>query len=193
MGAFNRNIITEVDIQNLLDPGTGTPRTLEESPPAGVIPAALPAAAPAAAPGGMNVPTRDDLLTKLLKYVPLEVLGAYLFVEGIVTSNLEEGSDARQQWLFWILIASAGLAALYMKSVLSVVRVRQILMGSLGIAVYIFATGGWFATMDWYADWFGGIALVLFTLLVVVINVPPLPVDPPQLVDPPLSVDQRDP
>jgi len=34
---------------------------------------------PPAAPSG-GVPTADDYMTKVVKYVPLEVLGAYLFL-----------------------------------------------------------------------------------------------------------------
>ncbi|MEU4602110.1 hypothetical protein AB0F43_03930 [Kribbella sp. NPDC023972] len=198
MGPFNRNIITNVDIQNLLDPDAGTPRTLESAPPAGDIPvasaagaAATPAAradgspaphaapgvAPAGGPGAVKVPTADDYLTKLLKYVPIEVLGAYLFVEGLITANVEEGSDALQRWLFWTLVAAIILTAVYARTVLNIVRGSQIAMGAVGIAVYVFATGGWFATTSWYEDWFSGIALVLFAFFVAVIKLPALPTD----------------
>jgi branched-subunit amino acid transport protein len=203
MGPFNRNIITNVDIQNLLDPDKGTPRTLESAPPAGDIPvapaagAAAPQATPAAAgapvphaapgaapaggpaggPGAVKVPTADDYLTKLLKYVPIEILGAYLFVEGLITTNVDEGSDALQKWLGWTLVAAIILTAIYARTVLNVVRGSQIVMGAVGIAVYVFATGGWFATTSWYEDWFSGIALVLFALFVAVIKLPALPTD----------------
>ncbi len=125
----------------------------------------------------MKVPTADDYLTKLLKYVPIEVLGAYLFVEGIVTTNLKEGSPELQTWLFWVLVAAIIAAAVYAKTVLGVVRYLQIAVGALGIAVYVFATGGWFATTAWYQDWFSGIALVVFAFLVAVVKLPPLPVE----------------
>jgi branched-subunit amino acid transport protein len=200
MSAFNRNIITEVDIAHLLDPQVGTPRTLDSAPPAGelpamataqpVAPAGAPPAAPAGAPaagappavpagaapaGGVTVPTADDYLTKLLKYVPLEVLGAYLFVEGLITTNVDD-SKQLQKWLFWTLVATIALAAVYARTVLNVVRGSQIAMGAIGIAVYVFATGGWFATTSWYEDWFSGIALVLFGFAVAVIRLPSLPV-----------------
>ncbi len=171
MSAFNRNIITALDIANLLAPQVGTPRTLDAAPPAG----AIPEGAPAPPAGGVNVPTADDYLTKLLKYVPLEVLGAYLFVESLITTNVSEPNEL-QNWLFWTLVVTILLAAVYARTVLNVVRLSQIVMGAVGIAVYVFATGGWFATMGWYDDWYSGIALVLFGFLIAVIKLPGLPV-----------------
>jgi hypothetical protein len=179
MSPFNRNIITDVDIQNLLAPDKGTPRTLDSAPPAAPAPApsAAPAAGAAGAAGGVKVPAADDYLTKLLKYVPIEVLGAYLFVEGLIATNVEEGSVELQKWLFWTLVAAIILTTIYARAALNVVRVSQIAMGGIGIAVYVFATGGWFATTSWYEDWFSGIALVLFAILVAVIKLPALPTE----------------
>ena len=47
MGPINRNVITDVDVRNLLAPDKGTPRTLDVAPPAGDIPA-VPGANPPA-------------------------------------------------------------------------------------------------------------------------------------------------
>ena len=90
---FNRNIIIQADVDRLMDPNSGNPRTLTASPPSGFIPTltqagAVPAGAAvagvaageggagAAAPGGVTVPSADDYLTKLVKYIPVEVLAA---------------------------------------------------------------------------------------------------------------------
>jgi hypothetical protein len=172
MSAFNRNVITDADISKLLAPDAGTPKTLDAAPPAGDTSVAT-STQPA---GGVKVPTADDYLTKLLKYVPVEVLGAYLFIEGLVTTNVDDPKQL-QTWLFWILVITMVLSAVYARTVLSVVRTSQIAMGAVGIAVYVFATGGWFATTAWYESWFSGIALVLFGFLVAVIKLPSLPVE----------------
>ena len=47
MGPFNRNVITDVNVRNLLAPDKGTPRTLDEAQPTGDIPA-VPGAVPQA-------------------------------------------------------------------------------------------------------------------------------------------------
>jgi hypothetical protein len=94
MAPFNRNIITKADVEHFTSPaGSKLPKTLAQSPPSGPVPATTAAVIGGATPGGVQVPTQDDYLTKLLKYVPLEVLGAYLFLAGVVDSNVSQPHD----------------------------------------------------------------------------------------------------
>jgi hypothetical protein len=189
MAVFNRNVITSKDVENLVAAAAGPgniPKTLDVNPPAGApVPAAgaPPAGAPpaggapppaAGALGGVTVPTADDYLTKLLKVVPLEVLGAYLFLQGVVTGNVTAGSDL-SWWLGVLLVGVIVLSIPYDIRVLNVVRPLQIAMGALGLAVYVFSLGGWFATTTWYHQWYGSIALPLFALLVAIVRLKPLP------------------
>lgn len=113
-------------------------------------------------------------MTKLIKYVPLEVLGGYLAIVGIVSSNVTGGHN-RAAWLGYCLVAFAIITALYDWRVLKIVRIVQIVVSVVGLGVYVFATGGWFATTTWYHSWYGAIALPLFGLLVAMIPVPALP------------------
>src|SRR5438105_3622545 len=90
---FNRNIIIQADVDCLMDP-----KTMTESPPSGFVPTLMPViaaqAAPAqAVPGGVAVPSADDYLTKLLKYIPVEILAAYLFMAGVIDSNVANKHD----------------------------------------------------------------------------------------------------
>jgi hypothetical protein len=90
---FHRNIIVQADLDNL-NSQKDTSKTLTENPPSGFVPALSPdgseqagkvsggaaAGDDGAKPGvsgGVAVPSKDDYLTKLVKYVPVEVLGAY--------------------------------------------------------------------------------------------------------------------
>lgn len=189
MAHFNRNIIIERDITTLVDPHQPTPRTLDAAPPAGTIPlgpAPTPAGAAGAPPatgaaattgaGTVATPTADDYLTRLLKYVPMEVVGAYLLIAGLISSNVEDGDDLRA-WLLGLLLATLVLTALYVVRVLGVVRLGQAAMSVVGITTYAFAMGGWFGTLDWYEPWHGTVALVVFGVLVRVIRLAPLPTD----------------
>lgn len=175
---FNRNIITRADIANLVTPGRPTPRTLDTDPPAGYVQPAAPGApapgAPAPAPAaGVPTLTEDDYLTRLLKYVPIEVLGGYLFMATIIDSNVT--GHLRAYWLGGLLAAVLLLTIPYDYLVLGVVRPEQIAMSVVGLAVYVFSIGGWFATTTWYHQWYASIAVALFALLVGVIKVRPLP------------------
>jgi hypothetical protein len=165
MSALNRNIITPVDVRNLVvenKPG----KTLDTRPPAAASP-----------PGGVAVPTADDYLTKLLKFVPLEVLGVYLFIASVVETNVGN-EPQRSRWLLGLLLGALAATVLYDIRVLSIVRRTQIFMSVLGVAVYVFAVGDWYATTDWYRQWYASIALPLFGLLAAIVRLKPLPPAP---------------
>jgi hypothetical protein len=119
------------------------------------------------------IPSGDDYATKLVKYIPPELIGAYVFLSTTIGSNAT--AKDRSWWLGCLLVAMLALTAVYDWRVLNIVRAGQILMSVIGLAVYVFAVGGWFATTTWYQPWYGSIALVLFGLLVAVIRLKPLP------------------
>jgi hypothetical protein len=188
MPVMNRNIITAKDVENIR--GGHIPKALRLNPPAWADSAHLADEAPATpglaaraaveagattGPDGVPIPSEDDYLTKVLKYVPIEVLGAYLFMAGVIDSNVTDKSD-HAAWLGYGLIAFGGITPLYAWRVLSVVRPTQLLFSVVGIGVYVFAVGGWFATTTWYHSWYAGIVVPLFALLVAIISVPALPV-----------------
>jgi hypothetical protein len=203
---FNRNIIIQADVDRYLDPGKRNPKTLTANPPGGFVPALAPAqaaqvgAAPAGAapeggaavasggaavatsaaataPGGVAVPSEDDYLTKVVKYIPPEVLAAYLFMAGVIDSNVT-GRHDHAIWLGGLLIGILVLTIPYDLRVLKIVRWSQIAMSVLGIAVYVFAVGGWFATTTWYHQWYASIVVPVFGLVIAILKLPPLPEDP---------------
>jgi hypothetical protein len=166
---LNRNIITKADIAQMSAAETAgdVPKTLDTKPPASAPQAT-------AAPGGVVVPTEDDYITKLLKYIPIEILGAYLFMQTVVNSNVTT-KHAHAVWLLCLLIGAGILTFAYDRWVLSIIRLTQCLMSVLAFAVYVFAMGGWFATTGWYHQWYASIAVPTFVVLVGIIPVKPLP------------------
>lgn len=192
---FNRNIIIQADIDKLLDPNSRNPKSLTANPPSGSIPtlapavAALAGAAPPggaaaggggtapAAAGGVAVPSEDDYLTKVVKYVPVEVLAAYLFMAGVIDSNVTNKHD-HAIWLGGLLIGILLLTIPYDLRVLNIVRWSQVAMSIVGIAVYVFAVGGWFATTTWYHQWYASILVPIFGLVIAILKLPALPEDP---------------
>jgi hypothetical protein len=167
---MNRNIITKADIAQMSAATTAgdVPKTLDTKPPASSAPQA------GAAPGGVVVPSEDDYITKLLKYIPVEILGAYLFMQTVVNSNVTT-SHAHAIWLLCLLVGAGVLTFAYDRWVLSILRLTQLLMSVLAFAVYVFAMGGWFATTGWYHQWYASIAVPTFVVLVGIIPVKPLP------------------
>lgn len=124
--------------------------------------------------GALDVPSADDYLTKLLKYLPLEVLGVYLFLATLVKQNVK-GNSALASWLLGLLIFTVVVTCLYDYFVLNVKRWIQIVMSGIGIAVYVLASGDWFATTNWYHPWYGTAALPIYALLIQFVKLGPLP------------------
>src|ERR1700691_1745109 len=177
---FNRNIIIQADVDRYMDPGRRNPKTLTANPPGGLVPAlarAQTAQAGAAPAGGGVGPSEDDYLTKVVKYIPPEVLAAYLFMAGVIDSNVTNRHD-HAIWLGSLLVGVLVLTIPYDLRVLKVVRWSQIGMSVFGIAVYVFAVGGWFATTTWYHQWYASIVVPLFGLVIAILKLPPLPEDP---------------
>jgi len=187
-----------------MNPGQVNPKTLTANPPSGFVPAPAgtavavgagvgagagpgvgaaigPAAggggAGPAAPGGVTVPSEDDYLTKLVKYVPIEVLAAYLLMAGVIDSNVTSKHD-QAIWLGSLLAGILLLTIPYNRQVLKIVRWPQVAMSLAGLAVYVFALGGWFATTTWYHQWYASIVVPVFALLIAIFKLQPLPTDP---------------
>jgi hypothetical protein len=176
---MNRNIITKADIDQMsaaTTPGD-LPKTLDTKPPASSTPQA------AAAPGGAPAATEDDYITKLLKYIPVEILGAYLFMQSVIDSNVTT-SHAHAVWLLCLLIGAGIFTFAYDRWVLSIIRMTQLLMSVLAFAVYVFAMGGWFSTTGWYHQWYASIAVPTFVVLVGILPVKPLPTSAPSPASP---------
>jgi hypothetical protein len=182
MTRINRNIVTSADAARMSESTNPSdlPRTFGSHPPFAITSSVLPARVMVAAtgvgapPGAVAVPTEDDYLTRLLKYVPLEVLGAYLFLASIVESNVTN-PHLRGIWLAGLLGGIVLLSVPYNIRVLGVVRPTQIIVSAIGLVTYVFSIGGWFATTTWYHMWYASFALTAFGLVVAMIKLRPLP------------------
>lgn len=158
---MNRNIITSQDADAYVAAVKGD---------APEIPVSLATEPPASVAGQTSA---DDYLTRLVKYIPPEVIGFYLFAVSIVQSGA--AGPALQVWLLGLLVTTVVLAALYSWRVLAVRRRSQLLVGVVAVIVYAFAIGGWFATLSWYQSWYGSIVLAVFAVLIGILRLPPLP------------------
>jgi hypothetical protein len=85
------------------------------------------------------------------------------------------GTHDHSIWLGGLLVGTLALTIPYDLSVLNVIRWQQVAISVVGIAVYVFALGGWFATTTWYHQWYASIVVPVFGLLIAVFKLPPLP------------------
>ena len=118
--------------------------------------------------------TADDYWARLAKYVPVEIISAYLLIVGLIPSD--DGGGPPRSWLLAAsLVAGVVGTWFFARRVLGVVRPLQAAMSCLGFVVWALATGGWFALQAWYEPWLGTVAVIVFGVVIQIVKVPPLP------------------
>ena len=121
---------------------------------------------------GESIPA-DGYADKLIKYIPADVVAAWLAVTGIVAGD--PGSP--QKPLLWFLFV-AFLAITFFWTLKQTAQrsknraMTQTAISTGSFAVWVFALGGPFATLAFYRPSYGAIALIMYTLLVALINPP---------------------
>lgn len=111
----------------------------------------------------------DDYKTKLAKYIPGEIIAAYVAIDGIVKSATKF-SDAAY-WIAFLLLLV--LTPLYIWRVTTEppkkAATAQIIVSTIAFFVWVFAIGGPFASLSWYVPVYGALLLVIYTTAIPVV------------------------
>ena len=110
--------------------------------------------------------TPDDYTSRLLKYVPTEVIALYLTLASLIRSGQEVGVS----WEWFIFLVGVIATPLYLWRLQRVRKTLQLVLSTVAFAVWVFAIGGPFAQLAWYAPVYGGILLCIYTFLIPVIE-----------------------
>lgn len=117
-------------------------------------------------------PRPDNYIEQVLKYIPSEIVAAYLFAEGILKS-IDRAAEAAS----WIVFAFLLLVTPFYiwatttekpdkeETARKAAAWDQIIISFLSFGVWVFAIGGPFAFLSWYNPVYGSVLLVLFTFL----------------------------
>jgi len=112
--------------------------------------------------GGDTVPTgKDQYVDRLLKYIPAEIVTLYIFVLGIIQNLRGSGEKEDIHWIVFAVFCI--LTYLYLRKMLHVAKIQQLIISVLAYAVWVFALGGPFALYGWYNPIYGEILLPIFT------------------------------
>lgn len=183
-----RNVITDKDVRNDDTSVTaGSSPEVVDVPPAKDVSLLSEATAPTESgmpaqplhvaihtPEGPPIPQGDGFFGKVAKLLIPELVLAYLFLAAVIESNVTD-RHAEAVWLGGLLIFWLVLSVVYNVATLRVIRMSQLAMSVLGLAVFVFCIGGWFATTTWWRPWYGSIAIPLYLLVVAVVRFGPLP------------------
>jgi hypothetical protein len=110
----------------------------------------------------------DSYFEKLIKYIPADVVAAWLAIDGILK---DQGNHPI--WLTWAVFAFltvlTPLYVVFMKTTppgFGPTKTFHWMASTLAFVVFVFALGGPFAlTFDWYRPLFGTVVLILTTLV----------------------------
>ena len=110
--------------------------------------------------------TPDDYTSRLLKYIPTEVIALYLTLASLIRSV----EELRVPWEWFIFLLGVVATPLYLWRLQRVHKTLQLILSTVAFVVWVFAIGGPFAQLAWYAPVYGGILLCIYTFFIPVIE-----------------------
>ncbi len=105
---------------------------------------------------------------KLVKLIPTEIVGAYMFLSGVVSGGPESAAatahlldDNLIMVVFFSLLA---LTPLYLWRVSNVTNIIQLIVTTISYVVWVYTLGGPFSVWGVYSSAAGSVFLVIWTL-----------------------------
>lgn len=122
------------------------------------------------APGA---PAADTYFDKVVKYIPADIVAAWVAVNGLIQS----ASGAPNTALLWVaFVVGVILTAAWTWKQTSAPNkppaITQIVISTVAFIVWVFAMGGPFQSLGFYQPLYGSLLLILYTLVVGLINPP---------------------
>jgi hypothetical protein len=113
-----------------------------------------------------QIPKEDDYTQKLLKYIPAEIVAAFIAIDGVIKSVTNPSIVA--QWVILGVLFLATVAYTWRASEKPglPLAIDQICISSIAFFIWVFTLGGPFASLSWYMSYYGTIALILYTTLI---------------------------
>ena len=172
---MNRTVITKRDLKNIsLDEVDLTqllsPDSLKSLQNVGLIDnVAVPIDAEKLEELQKATPTKEDNYTsRLLKYIPTEVIALFLFIHPLIPS------DGDSQLYNWLLFSfGTFITPIYLNRLQKVNKIKQLVISTFAFTVWVFAIGGPFSELNWYKNHQFLVAVLpaVFTFVIPIIEV----------------------
>ena len=113
----------------------------------------------------------DDYFSKLIKYIPTEVVGGWIAITGLIKS----ADGIPTNTILWILLVIfTVMTAVYIFQQTSEPKkppaVKQTIISTIAFIVWVFALGEPFNSLSFYKPVYGSTLLILYNLLIPLIN-----------------------
>jgi hypothetical protein len=116
-----------------------------------------------------STPNQDDYQSRLLKYIPTEVVALYLTLDNILKSAaVDQQPDLTLLWIIFLLLVV--FTPIYLWRVTKVRKSVQLIISTVAFVIWVFALGGVFENLPWYKHYYGALLLPTFTFLVPIIE-----------------------
>ena len=110
----------------------------------------------------------DTYFDRIIKYVPSEIIGAWIAVKGLVLGFSDEPKEMMVLWIaFFIGIIFTALLIWRLTSEPGKpIAKTQILLSVGAFIVLVFSLGEPFTQLSWYDPGYGSLSLIFYTLLI---------------------------
>ncbi len=125
-----------------------------------------------------TVRASDPYTSSLLKYIPTEIVAAYLVIQGMIP---EDGGTASFVTTLVVALIMLALTPLYLSKVQGVKAADQLAVTTVSFVVWLYTLGGPFTWLGLHVSYVGSAALVIWTLVIPLILKPRVesPIAPP--------------
>jgi hypothetical protein len=111
----------------------------------------------------------DSFQDRLLKYIPVEVVTTFVFLDGLVSVANGKLPVIALRWaIFFALLVGTWF---YLSRVQHVSKSKQLAISTIAFAVWVFSLGGPFTAFSWYSPVYGATLLPLYTFFVPIVEV----------------------
>jgi len=115
----------------------------------------------------------DTFFDRVIKYIPADIVGAWVAVTGIIAANQASGTqpDSTLLWIAFVIGVILTFAWTW-KQTLEPKKPpawKQIVISTFAFVVWVFALGGPFATLGFWKPMFGSLLLILYSLVVALV------------------------
>ena len=105
---------------------------------------------------------------KLLKLIPTEIVGAYMFLSGVVSGSPDQAaataSTLDDRLIMFVFFALLVFTPLYLWRVSNVTNIAQLIVTTISYVVWVYTLGGPFSVWGIYNPLVGSVVLVMWTL-----------------------------
>jgi hypothetical protein len=104
----------------------------------------------------------DDYWSRLIKYIPTEIIGLYVVLDKIISS--QEPPNELYAWIIFIVCAI--ITPFYLWKVARVNKIIQIIISFISFIVWVHTLGGPFKYLPYYNNIIAAIILPIFIVIV---------------------------